>query len=146
MNYGTWTIFVISCISITPLPSTSYIRNAHFSFSSGVPLDVTSIASRNSCNKRWYPASVTSSQLRDIKTFIFSLQRNLAFVWNENLFSKVYVGSSARLKPSHVMSCFVNFSPHAQCHSSALTYEKKALVIIIKFHIKFLSFIRTIRW
>lgn len=51
MSYSTWTIFVISCISITPLPSTSYIRNAHFSFSSGVPLDVTSIANRNSCNK-----------------------------------------------------------------------------------------------
>jgi len=92
MSYGTWTIFVISCISITPLPSTSYMRNAHFSFSSGVPLDVTSIANRNSCNKsRWYPVSVTLSQLRDIKTFISSLQKNLAFVWNENLFPKVWL-------------------------------------------------------
>lgn len=36
-------------MSMTPLPSTSYMRKAHFSFSSGVPLDVTSIASRNSC-------------------------------------------------------------------------------------------------
>lgn len=44
----TWTIFVISWISITPLPSTSYIRKAHLSFSSGVPLDVTSMANRNS--------------------------------------------------------------------------------------------------
>lgn len=35
-------------MSITPLPSTSYILNAHFNFSSGVPLDVTSMASRNS--------------------------------------------------------------------------------------------------
>lgn len=39
-------------MSITPLPSTSYIRKAHLSFSSGVPLDVTSIASKNSCNER----------------------------------------------------------------------------------------------
>lgn len=48
----TCTIFVISWMSITPLPSTSYIRNAHLSFSSGVPLDVTSIASKNSWNDR----------------------------------------------------------------------------------------------
>lgn len=39
-------------MSITPFPSTSYIRNAHFNFSSGVPLDVTSMASRNSCNEK----------------------------------------------------------------------------------------------
>jgi len=45
----TCTILVISWMSITPLPSTSYIRNAHFNFSSGVPEDVTSMANRNSC-------------------------------------------------------------------------------------------------
>jgi len=44
----TCTILVISWMSITPLPSTSYIRNAHFNFSSGVPEDVTSMANRNS--------------------------------------------------------------------------------------------------
>lgn len=36
---------------MTPFPSTSYILKAHFSFSSGVPLEVTSIASKNSCRK-----------------------------------------------------------------------------------------------
>lgn len=89
MHYSwvTWTIFVISCISITPLPSTSYIRNAHFSFSSGVPLDVTSIASRNSCNKsRWYPASVTSSQLGYQNFYFLATKEPLPFVRNENLF------------------------------------------------------------
>jgi len=45
----TCTILVISWMSITPFPSTSYIRNAHFNFSSGVPEDVTSMANRNSC-------------------------------------------------------------------------------------------------
>lgn len=49
----TWTIFVISWMSITPFPSTSYILNAHFNFSSGVPLDVTSMANRNSCKETW---------------------------------------------------------------------------------------------
>ncbi len=39
---------------MTPLPSTSYIRNAHCSFSSGVPAEVTSIANRNSCCKSGY--------------------------------------------------------------------------------------------
>ena len=34
---------------MTPFPSTSYIRKAHFSFSLGDPADVTSIANRNSC-------------------------------------------------------------------------------------------------
>lgn len=47
----TCTIFVISWMSMTPLPSTSYMRNAHFSFSSGVPLEVTWMACRNSYNK-----------------------------------------------------------------------------------------------
>ena len=40
----------VTCKSMTPLPSTSYIRNAHWSFSSGVPADVTSMASKNSLN------------------------------------------------------------------------------------------------
>jgi len=86
MGYGTWTIFVISCISITPLPSTSYIRNAHFSFSSGVPLDVTSIAKRNSCNKgRRYPASVTASWARaSIETFISPPQQDLPLARDKN--------------------------------------------------------------
>lgn len=48
----TCTILVISWMSITPLPSTSYILKAHFNFSSGVPLDVTSIANRNSYRKK----------------------------------------------------------------------------------------------
>lgn len=48
----TWTIFVISCISMTPFPSTSYILKAHFNFSSGVPLDVTSIANKNSWKRK----------------------------------------------------------------------------------------------
>ena len=51
-KYNTWTILVISWMSMTPFPSTSYIRKAHFSFSSGVPLDVTSIANKNSCNEQ----------------------------------------------------------------------------------------------
>lgn len=50
--YLTWTIFVISCISMTPFPSTSYILKAHFNFSSGVPLDVTSIANKNSWKRK----------------------------------------------------------------------------------------------
>ena len=41
-------IFVISGKSIQPFPSTSYILKAQLSFSSGLPLDVTSIANKNS--------------------------------------------------------------------------------------------------
>lgn len=77
----TWTIFVISCISITPLPSTSYILNAHFSFSSGVPLEVTSIASKNSWKYKkstqisWkiYNHSMVELRLLSIISFRFSL-------------------------------------------------------------------------
>lgn len=41
-------ILIISFSSIVPLPSISYILNAHSSFCSGVPELVTLIASRNS--------------------------------------------------------------------------------------------------
>lgn len=40
---------IVTCRSMEPLPSTSYMRNAHWSFSFGVPAEVTSIAQRNSC-------------------------------------------------------------------------------------------------
>ena len=42
----------VTCKSMEPLPSTSYMRNAHWSFSLGVPADVTSIAHKNSCLKK----------------------------------------------------------------------------------------------
>lgn len=41
-------ILIISFSSIVPLPSISYILNAHSSFCSGVPDDVTLIANKNS--------------------------------------------------------------------------------------------------
>lgn len=43
---------IVTCKSMEPLPSTSYMRNAHWSFSLGVPADVTSIAHKNSCLSR----------------------------------------------------------------------------------------------
>ena len=62
--YNTWTILVISWMSMTPFPSTSYIRKAHFSFSSGVPLDVTSIANKNSCNEQNWTLLLLSVSLQ----------------------------------------------------------------------------------
>ena len=50
-----------TCKSIEPLPSTSYIRNAHWSFSFGVPADVTSIAHRNSYHLSQTNESIISS-------------------------------------------------------------------------------------
>lgn len=44
----TVTISSISCLEMYPLPSRSYIENAHFSFCSNLPLDVTDRAQRNS--------------------------------------------------------------------------------------------------
>lgn len=47
-SHGDVCACLLTCKSIEPLPSTSYMRNAHWSFSLGVPADVTSIAQRNS--------------------------------------------------------------------------------------------------
>lgn len=44
----TVTISSISCLEMYPLPSRSYMENAHLSFCSSLPLDVTERAHRNS--------------------------------------------------------------------------------------------------
>uniref|UniRef100_A0A915HW33 Uncharacterized protein n=1 Tax=Romanomermis culicivorax TaxID=13658 RepID=A0A915HW33_ROMCU len=53
-------ILIISFSSIVPLPSMSYIRNAHSSFFSGVPLDVTFMAKRNSLKSMQPELSVSN--------------------------------------------------------------------------------------
>lgn len=60
-------ILIISLSSMVPLPSMSYIRKAHSNFRSGVPLEVTLIANRNSLKSIKPELSV--SKVRKTKKF-----------------------------------------------------------------------------
>ena len=74
-----------TCKSIEPLPSTSYIRNAHWSFSFGVPADVTSIAHKNSYHARQTNKSIIS---REPKRSTILISRSLIKLSNSFSFNK----------------------------------------------------------
>lgn len=60
VDVHTVTISNISCLEIYPFPSRSYMENAHLSFCSNLPLDVTDRAHKNS-RKSIVPSPLASN-------------------------------------------------------------------------------------